>query len=112
MQANWFEAVYICHAFGMQLARFDTKAEQAHILLILKNYSQYKKVWLAGNDIINEGIWKWAPDNSPINVPLAWGPGEPNNQDGAENCLSVHTTLDNLLNDEPCSWQLNFLCQK
>ncbi len=113
LQANWFEAVSICHAFGMQLARFDTEAEQAHVLLTVRNYySRYTQMWLAGNDIVNEGIWKWAPDDSPIHVPLAWGPGEPNNEKRPENCLAIHNQLNNLLIDGECLTQFYFLCQK
>lgn len=56
---------------------------------------------------MTEKSWKWAPDDAPINIQLAWGPGEPNNLNGKENCLDVYKGTLNA-----CSIEGKFVCQR
>ncbi|KAK3581655.1 hypothetical protein CHS0354_033413 [Potamilus streckersoni] len=57
--------------------------------------------WTAGNDIIADGNWVWAPDNEPMKF-APWGPGEPN-EFGKEDCAGLLNFLDFYLNDADCN---------
>lgn len=111
------EAVSACNSFGMQLAKFDSEAEQTYLISILrKNHNDINDFWLAGNDIVDEGIWKWAPDDIPVNIKLNWGPDEPNNgstnaDEEPENCLIVSGKYIPL-NDVPCNRDTYFICER
>jgi hypothetical protein len=100
----------------MQLARFDSAEEQKNFLSILKarNDPSLKNCWLAGNDIVDHGVWKWDPNNIPINFELAWGEGQPGNISGItglpEHCIEVWGNF--LLNDEDCDVKSSFICQR
>ena len=71
--------------------------------------------WIGGNDLEEEGIWKWA-DCTPWNVTF-WAEGEPNNA-GDEHCLQQvfnfpgNNHLDLKWNDSPCSREIGFLCSQ
>lgn len=95
----------------MQLAKFDSEAEQTYFMSILdSDFEEIKIFWLAGNDIVKEGIWKWAANDVPINIKLDWAPGEPNDMGGAENCLQAR--VRNKLNDANCNVENFFMCQE
>jgi hypothetical protein len=111
LQANWFDAVAICHSFGMRLARFDTDGEQEYLIETVKH--PIESHWVAGNDIVDEGTWRWAPDDSPIHVNLTWNPGQPDNHKGSENCMRIdYGTVNYRLNDRPCDDKILFICEK
>ena len=63
--------------------------------------------WMGGNDIDEEGTWKWT-DGSPFDFTF-WYSGEPNNH-GGEDCM--HHGYGDKWNDRPCSDSLTFLCSK
>ncbi len=95
----------------MQLAKFDSEAEQSYFLETMKStFPEGKIIWLAGNDIVNEGTWRWANNNDLVNINLAWGPGQPDNSGGKENCLHLHKYF--LLNDNVCNLKYPFMCQR
>jgi hypothetical protein len=91
----------------MRLARFDTNGEQEYLIKTVKN--PIENHWVAGNDIVDEGTWRWAPNDSPIDVNLSWNPGQPDNHKGSENCLMIGYYQ---LNDLLCSSTLRFICEK
>ena len=47
-------------------------------------------VWIGGTDIKKEGVWEWS-DGSPWSY-HNWGPKEPNNFGGHEDCLILFKT--------------------
>ncbi len=121
---NWMEAASACHTFGMQLAKFDSVAEQTYLVSVLQQNHGWTYFWLAGNDIENEGTWKWAPDDTPIQINLAWGPGEPDNsgflsddgsvvgdKPGPENCMGIKAK-PLPLNDLRCERKHYFICER
>jgi hypothetical protein len=113
LQVDWFEAMYTCNTMDMKLARFDSNEEQAHILSIIGNsYNEVSPIWLAGNDVLKEGNWRWAPEDSPVHVNLRWSNGQPTNND-SENCLSMHSHAEGIyLHSDQCTKRYNFICQK
>jgi hypothetical protein len=91
----------------MRLARFDTDGEQEYLTETLKDPTGL--YWVAGNDIVDEGTWRWAPDDSPIHVNLTWNSGQPDNHEGSENCLMIAYYQ---LNDLRCTKKHRFICEK
>ena len=63
--------------------------------------------WMGGNDVDEEGSWKWT-DGSPFDFTF-WDSGEPNNS-GNEDCM--HHGWNGKWNDAPCSRTNTFLCSK
>jgi len=65
-------------------------------------------VWIGGNDKRKEGVWEWS-DGSPWSY-HNWGPKEPNNFGGHENCLILfktkwhHNIIPKKWYDVKCNW--------
>ena len=82
----------------------------------LTNRTGLGDVYLGGNDIEEEGTWKWA-DCTPWDYTF-WAPGEPKNWDGNEDCLQQHGDTHTGLplawkwNDKNCNDKFKFLCSK
>ena len=69
--------------------------------------------WMGGNDIDEEGTWKWT-DGSPFEFTY-WNSGQPNNSGGDEDCMhawGIERERGETWNDETCSDSLTYLCSK
>jgi len=113
---NWTEAEDFCRKEGGHLASVHSNATFAFVLEGM-NRTGLEMAWLGGNDIEEEGTWKWV-DCSPWNVTF-WGNSEPNNAGGAEHCLHhvfnyppFPSYLYHKWNDEGCRREQGFLCSK
>ncbi len=105
-------SVMACTSFGMQLARFDSEVEQSYFLTAAKSILPNNTYWLAGNDIIIDGIWRWASDDTLINMKLGWAVGQPGNDGGRrENCMTIYCK-DFLLHDVYCKNIHQYICQR
>ena len=112
------DAAAACAANGMRLARVDDATENQWLVNTL--YSSVLPadqvanwIWLGGSDAVTEGSWLW-PDgtlfyqNGPVGVLYThWGPAEPNNARGGENCLAVRVNYN--WTDIQCT-ELHFFC--
>ena len=67
-------------------------------------------VWLGGNDIEKEGVWKWA-DCSPAWEFNFWSQGNPDNYVGNQDCLH-YTNNRWKWDDQNCAEDLAFVCRK
>ena len=74
-------------------------------------------VWLGGNDLENEGDWRWSSDNSVINSHpyTRWYPGVGQGEVNVENnCMPFDERLESLWTSLPCGllYKVNkFVCQ-
>jgi len=103
---NWTDAEDFCQQAGGHLASaVHTNATNNFILEGTKRRG-LGKVWLGGNDIEEEGAWKWT-DCTPWEDTF-WGSGEPNNL-GGEDCLEIRNWK---WNDSTCSRERGFVCSK
>uniref|UniRef100_A0A4W6EV23 C-type lectin domain-containing protein n=1 Tax=Lates calcarifer TaxID=8187 RepID=A0A4W6EV23_LATCA len=59
--------------------------------------------------LFQEGQWMWT-DGSNFDYQI-WGPGEPNNHGGAENCIEMNWAVE-YWNDIPCFYGKPFVCAK
>ena len=65
--------------------------------------------WVGGSDQAVEGQFRWVT-GEPV-TRSDWGPGEPNNDFGTENCMEYRVGITDLLNDRTCTNFLDFACE-
>jgi len=124
---NWTEAEDFCQREGGHLASVTSNATRDFVLEGM-NRKGLNDAYLGGNDIEEEGTWKWA-DCTPWGVTF-WAPSEPNDAHyqpvGNQNCLhqilkwthSGAKGYDHKWNDMYCNrgmgleWGLGFVCSK
>uniref|UniRef100_A0A672QEU7 Si:ch73-343l4.8 n=1 Tax=Sinocyclocheilus grahami TaxID=75366 RepID=A0A672QEU7_SINGR len=98
---------------GADLVIINSEEKQVSLCECLFISSFIKdRVWIGLSDTENEGIMKWV-DNSTLK-PGFWLNGEPNNQDGDEDCIELmpsNPVLNNW-NDLPCSQKRKGFCEK
>uniref|UniRef100_A0A673KSF8 Si:ch73-343l4.8 n=1 Tax=Sinocyclocheilus rhinocerous TaxID=307959 RepID=A0A673KSF8_9TELE len=105
---SWSDSRQYCRDRGADLVIINTEEKESHLFLFL--FTQRfisslvsERVWIGLSDTENEGIMKWV-DNSRLKQGF-WHNGEPNNQDGNEDCIELmpsNPVLNNW-NDLPCS---------
>jgi hypothetical protein len=118
-QMDWPSAFSFCSAFGMDLATMETKEEQDHLLSLLNDDSISKapgfalQLLIGGTDIGSESNFYWASSGKPIEYPLNWVEGEPNNYGDKEHCMGLGKWKDSFqVNDVPCTgYQAQFFCE-
>ncbi|XP_063405776.1 perlucin-like [Mytilus trossulus] len=94
------------------LAEVTTTSEMTFLRTNANRYG--KTFWLGGSDQANEGVWLWTTSGQRFTV-TDWHTRtvhEPNNQDGNENCLTIDDELDNEWNDDKCSFDYRFICER
>ena len=107
---SWNDAEEYCQAEGGHLASVNTPAIEDYVLDELKRRGLYE-AWFGGNDIEEEGVWKWT-DHTPWEF-TNWAPNEPNNShEGNEDCLSPQAHMEFLWNDFRCTLNKPFVCSK
>ncbi|XP_059140765.1 uncharacterized protein LOC131928694 [Physella acuta] len=73
-------------------------------------------VWLGGNDLEEEGVWRWEHSNKKIELfsPSQWEDDEPSNTSGStkEDCLELFNWRSNTFkwNDHACKDKKPFMC--
>jgi hypothetical protein len=65
--------------------------------------------WVGGNDLMNEGEWKWVSTNEDIGY-KNWLTGEPNNLVQNENCMDLRSIPG--WNDERCDRSQLYICEQ
>jgi len=117
---NWTEAEDFCQREGGHLASVTSNATRDFVLEGMNRTGQNNS-YIGGNDIEQEGTWKWT-DCSPWGTTFWAVPKEPNGQ-GRENCLQQILKwtynganglkgYDHKWNDMPCSDKMGFVCSK
>ena len=80
-----------------------------YIIFNIAESESIANIWLGGNDLENESVFRWSKDNSLIDFSV-WDNQEPNNHNGNEDCVCLW--LGNLKwNDYGCTAALKFICQ-
>ena len=112
---NWTDAEDFCQQAGGHLASsVHTNVTNDFILEETKRRG-LNRVWLGGNDIEEQGAWKWT-DCTPWEVTF-WTTvnNNPDNYGGVEDCLEggVWSGVGGLeWNDYICSRERGFVCSK
>jgi Lectin C-type domain len=69
--------------------------------------------WTSGSDSGCESFFGWCAVNKLVrNNAAKWAPGEPNNRNQNEHCISVNLDeKSTLLADSDCSRKLKYICE-
>jgi len=107
---NWTDAEDFCQKAGGHLASaVHTNATNNFILEETKRRG-LNRLWLGGNDLEEEGAWKWTDCTPWEDTFWSTATGEPNNWGGPEDCLEIFHNWK--WNDFPCSREQGFVCSK
>jgi hypothetical protein len=104
---SWLSARSICAYTGSHLATLTGASENSFVAGQAAQHGG-GDWWIAYNDIVNEGFWKW-DNNEPIGF-VNWSSGEPNNV-GNEDCAAIYSSTGQW-NDVGCSLTRNFVCER
>ncbi len=104
----WAQARLACLRLpgGTRLATIDS-AQQNYLVTLLTLPEPH---WLGASDLEVEGSWRWVTGESLLWT--SWGIGEPNDQDGAEDCLEINHGGNGLWNDISCNLSRPFVCER
>ncbi|XP_066276689.1 perlucin-like protein [Branchiostoma lanceolatum] len=67
--------------------------------------------WFGLHDQNREGHWEWIDDTELGTGYRAWAEGEPNNQDGIQDCASYWAARNFQWDDDHCYYKMKFICQ-
>lgn len=113
-----------CISFGMRLVRINSGQESTYLRLRSQQLG-YPKFHIGATDSAQEGVWRWddgtqfwsggpAPGGTTVASKFAfWATGEPNNQNGVEDCAEVQSIQG--WNDCACDTALQtkpFICEE
>ncbi|XP_077078956.1 C-type lectin domain family 10 member A-like [Siphateles boraxobius] len=108
---NWTQAKDYCEEQGALLLKIEdgSKEEWKFVTHLAKPF----EYWIGLTDQ-DTGQWRWVDDTNCTMDKVHWAPGEPNNwkghaQGGGEDC--AHITNNMNINDNHCSFKLNFICK-
>ena len=108
--AGWAVARTGCTMLGAgwHLATFQSNEERA---ALWTDYGRLGNFWVGGSDVTTEGTWAWS--NSEPWVYAGWGPTQPDDAGGAEDCAALWTTTvpPGGLNDFMCSNTVEYVCE-
>ena len=123
--ATHSEARVKCRELDAHLVEFRNKYEWSEVI----SYSKMRKedvfssidifqitaavplsrYWIGLSDKHLEGTFQWTNSGTMLSPEVAtyWSSNEPNNHNGAEDCVEV---WNNHMNDQNCGERLNFVC--
>uniref|UniRef100_A0A3B4EJZ9 C-type lectin domain-containing protein n=2 Tax=Pygocentrus nattereri TaxID=42514 RepID=A0A3B4EJZ9_PYGNA len=106
----WTEAETECLKYGGNLA--SVRSLREHLLLqqlIKQATGSFTRAWLGASDCVTEGTWLWS-DGSKMSF-QNWGPTQPSNYLGKENCLEINYGDTYQWNDDACNVRKPFVCE-
>ncbi|CAC5418362.1 unnamed protein product [Mytilus coruscus] len=108
--ATFWSAMSFCKTVGGKLVEIDSYREFNEItrMAIKKRFPTF---WIGITDLYYEGAWQKATTQARQSY-FRWYSGEPNSDGGKENCVEVYTNRGMTWNDQSCSDQNPFVCEK
>jgi len=102
---SWFNAMECCYYNKGYPAEPQNEAEQQKIVEYIKIADEgslgLTAYWLGGNDLHREGSWVW-PSGQPFTY-TNWVEGEPDDQDGKEDCIAIDSPKEYKWMDLNCT---------
>ncbi|KAL6479844.1 hypothetical protein MHYP_G00108770 [Metynnis hypsauchen] len=106
----WTEAETECLKYGGNLASVHSVREHLFLQNFVKQATgSLTRAWLGASDCVTEGTWLWS-DGSKMNF-KDWGPTQPSNYLGKENCLEINYGDTHQWNDDACDVRKPFVCE-
>ncbi|XP_062928245.1 C-type lectin lectoxin-Phi1-like isoform X1 [Mobula hypostoma] len=110
-EMTWEEAQDFCNEQQCcgQLASVNSDQLNTFVSDVVSVVDQEKpRAWIGLNDICKDGKFTWI-DGSSYSY-RNFGPGEPNNYNGREDCVNIHHFRNLTWNDAPCNMKIGFVC--
>ncbi|VDI36175.1 C-type lectin domain family 4 member E [Mytilus galloprovincialis] len=113
------DSLKLCEVIGRQYGRSaslatvdDAKTQQflADLMIKINSIGMY----IGLNDLVTEGTFHWVANGKQATY-FNWGPTQPNNRGGNENCVAM--TVDPVMGfnyswtDDPCTVPLTYICE-
>uniref|UniRef100_A0A4Y0BCQ8 C-type lectin domain-containing protein n=1 Tax=Anopheles funestus TaxID=62324 RepID=A0A4Y0BCQ8_ANOFN len=99
---SFFQAWQQCRISGGHLASIESAEENARVEAAIRAVGDFTKEWIIGaTDLGAEGNFVWIGLNKKATY-LNFGPGEPSNNGGTENCLVMGSGGVSKWNDVTC----------
>ncbi|KAL9966601.1 hypothetical protein ACROYT_G024703 [Oculina patagonica] len=107
---NWTDARKACKSDSGDLLSVANELEMRLINLESERFVYHRQhLWIGLNDQRDEDQFVWS-DGTPFNQTSYknWGPGEPNNHDGAEHCVVM---FNKVWEDSDCAKEYGYICE-
>ena len=104
---TWDKALEFCQNNESSLLEIDMDEE---VQFILDTPTAANHLWLGAHDRAEEGQFTWQSSKRPV-LPHLWSKNEPNNH-GNEDCVEIYNHHEGRLNDNKCSRNFTFACEK
>ena len=110
---SWGNAYTTCVRAGLRLASVHSAAENA----LLVTAAAGNKVWIGAKDDTwiggREGTWKWVWNPTGRSLSYTnWYSGQPDNSKGDQHCLTFNHGNPGEWDDEQCSREYRYVCQR
>ncbi|XP_033730429.1 deleted in malignant brain tumors 1 protein-like, partial [Pecten maximus] len=102
---TWPEAQKQCRDHGSDLVTVENQEENNWLK---NNQFVQEDPWIGAHTADIQVVWRWVSDNSLV-MYSDWGPSEPNNIDGIEDCVQYKYSR---WNDAPCIDSHVFICKQ
>ncbi|XP_055998492.1 lectin BRA-3-like [Ostrea edulis] len=113
------DALILCEMLGVQyrrpasIATIDSANTQKYLANLIR-HSGSTAYYIGVNDIVNEGEFVWISSGQNATY-LNWGPDQPNNRWGNENCVVIRYDpgqgFDMTWSDDPCTDLNTYICE-
>jgi hypothetical protein len=98
--AYWYDLCDDYTSYGYELVSIGSASEQAWLVTAAAAYSTSRCWWIGFNDRSVERTWVWVSGETVTYT--NWGPGQPDNGSGSEDCAEFVASGSGLWNDEQC----------
>jgi len=90
---TWGEAMTRCHQMDGRLVEIGSETENMAVVEEIAKIEGLSRFWIGLGDFDEEGWWAWYDheDRTRNATFQAWGPNEPNNDGGHENCAYINS---------------------
>ncbi|XP_049867542.1 secretory phospholipase A2 receptor-like [Pectinophora gossypiella] len=107
---TWAEAKQRCEMEGASLFYAETDDEANDVISWWNQTQPFYWVYVGISDLLAQEVYETIDGRPVLDVYSNWGPGEPNNAGGVEDCVILRR--DGTLNDDRCDKKYPFICKK
>ncbi|XP_074537094.1 galactose-specific lectin nattectin-like [Halichoeres trimaculatus] len=105
---DWADAEVSCVKLGGNLASVHSKEQYDFLKTLIRTLTGGDpQTWVGGYDAVKEGVWLWSDGSSFADFKF-WGPTQPSNYRGMENCMELNWR--GAINDIGCNARLHYVC--
>ncbi|XP_026329389.1 macrophage mannose receptor 1-like [Hyposmocoma kahamanoa] len=107
---TWAEAKKRCELEGAKLFYPQNANEAEEVVKFLKETQPFSWVLVGISNTISKEVFETIDGNPIEDVYNRWAPGEPNDADGMEGCVTLNK--EGKLHDDRCDKKYPFICKK